>query len=1240
MILSPDEHESTADQTTHDDDGPPALVNAYNGSETQWQRPRRDDPDTDPEDDTELERITVDYRALNDTLAVDPFLDLGQPDRIQEEYEDFLLQAYASEDDPLWHDYSVDTHQWYSEDSDPPMVFIATLRSSSLTSSNNPNRPSVRISTGRGSADALPDTGAAVCVMAMTLFDRLAPEATVRSPSATRLQFANNSACPVLFTAVLEIEFPTLQLPPTLVKFFVADLPDDTVILDYSLLKSSGLGKRMFSDYDAPHTQLIASTDTAEIDVDPHTTIVPDHLPDLFDDLPSDLPPTYEFPPLDHLKGTEWHKAYSDLCLEFKHLFLAALPKEPSNLPPMKISFDEEKLKSSKLPPRRPVAAPLLQILREKVDEMLRLGVIIASTWWYQSPVVIVKQKGAYRFCTDYRHLNSCTTPLKFPIPLNRDTFQMFYGKKVLSSLDNRKGYYQLKLAREAMKWTTFFTPIGAFMYTRIPFGLISAPAYYNFLMVTVVLVGLIARICVSYFDDTAAYSDDHKQHLRDLRLIFERFTTHRLTLNGAKCQIAVAQIRFWGHVVDEHGYNHLPERQQQAFSYPRPVTKKQLERFLGLATYFSAHVPSNPGFARLRKRLAAALQEKKVVHTEDTIQAFELLKDCMVNSVKLFFPDYALDFHLIVDASQSGFGGYLYQLRLATQEPLVFVSLAFSAVQSRWAVEEQEAFAVYFAIIYCGWIVRGIKFFVHTDHKNLTYIREHASAKVMRWNLRLQEFDFVIDHIKGTSNITDGFSRAHEVDAFEALDPNSGDLSLDLIPQSLHPNHRLIECPIVDTSSIPPDHLKAIRSVHEASISGHRGTTATVRGLRLLNVSWPTMRADVASFVQACPVCQKTWLHQRKPQYVPATIEVYEPFAVMASDFIGPLPEDQFGNQYIHCLVDHATRYAHLFPAPGPTAVQVAKDLVTVFTHHDVCNILLSDRGPAYIGNVSDEYCRLLGIDHELNTPYRSQQNAIVERTNESTMTHLKALVYSEPEIRNSWSECIPIINRLLNTTYHSVLQCTPTAAVFGSHFTASRVLFPGSNPPKKADLRAHYNTMLQRQAILLRRSEIFQAQASDTYAAKVSPVTASDIFADQSLVLVTYPDRAPSKLHTRLRGPFRVLQRHPDDVYSCQNLVTGNAMEFHISQLRPYTTDTNPSALTPLEVASRDAEEFIVDAIIDHRVMPGGSIKKRSTLQFLVAWLGYGDEYHSWEPYANVRDLIALQDYVEATPSLAYLV
>jgi hypothetical protein len=176
--------------------------------------------------------------------------------------------------------------------------------------------------------------------------------------------------------------------------------------------------------------------------------------------------------------------------------------------------------------------------------------------------------------------------------------------------------------------------------------------------------------------------------------------------------------------------------------------------------------------------------------------------------------------------------------------------------------------------------------------------------------------------------------------------------------------------------------------------------------------------------------------------------------------------------------------------------------------------------------------------------------------------------------------------------------------------------------------------------QAKLLRQSELFQAKHSDEYVLHTAPVSASDVFTTGSLVLVTYPSRAPSKLHTRLRGPFKILDRYDDDTYSCQNLVNGHALEFHVSQLRPFTLDISESALTPLEVASKDHEEFAVDAILDHRVKARGHIKKRSTLEFLVAWLGYSEDYHSWEPYSNVKDLVALQDYVEATPELAYLV
>jgi hypothetical protein len=49
----------------------------------------------------------------------------------------------------------------------------------------------------------------------------------------------------------------------------------------------------------------------------------------------------------------------------------------------------------------------------------------------------------------------------------------------------------------------------------------------------------------------------------------------------------------------------------------------------------------------------------------------------------------------------------------------------------------------------------------VETGHKNLTFLKTVQSAKVRRWQLALQEFDFKYIHIKGEDNVVaDAFSR------------------------------------------------------------------------------------------------------------------------------------------------------------------------------------------------------------------------------------------------------------------------------------------------------------------------------------------------------------------------------------------------------------------------------------------------------------------------------------------------
>ena len=496
------------------------------------------------------------------------------------------------------------------------------------------------------------------------------------------------------------------------------------------------------------------------------------------------------------------------------------------------------------------------------------------------------------------------------------------------------------------------------------------------------------------------------------------------------------------------------------------------------------------------------------------------------------------------------------------------------------------------------------------------------------------QEFDFTLHHTPGKSNIADVPSRAHEKSGDNAVDS----ITLDDMPSSLRPQPEIIQSPIVDTSTIAPDHLEAIAKVHHASLSGHRGITATIRDLRRLNVSWPTLRADVVKYIHACPTCQKSSRNLPHANFVPATVDTYEPFYCVATDWIGPLPADNAGNTYIHTVVCHATRYTYLFPATTPSAENTARDLVSVFAHHDAAHIILSDNGPAYIAEITKLYFDMLHSTHVRGIPYHHQQNAIVERTNGSVLRHLRALVNTIISVDN-WSSALPIVQRLLNTTHHTVLQCTPSALLFGRNFTADRTLFkPIPDPPAKKALNKRYQEMIKLQSDLLIQSQRHQAEHTDAYLLHHSGPQISDVFPNGSLVLVTYPERPPTKFHTHLRGPFRVLD-HDEERYHCLNLVNGRALSFHISQLRPYTTDLNPKSLTPLQVAMKDNDEDIVDHIVDHRIIPGGSVKKRTTLEFRVRWFGYDENADTWEPYVNVRELAALDVYCQTVPELAYL-
>ena len=84
--------------------------------------------------------------------------------------------------------------------------------------------------------------------------------------------------------------------------------------------------------------------------------------------------------------------------------------------------------------------------------------------------------------------------------------------------------------------------------------GLKGAPAYFQQVMATIVLAGLIYLICEIYIDDVIVYANDEQTFLSSLEQVFARFRKHGLTFNPEKVKLGLSRIEYVGQENDFTG--------------------------------------------------------------------------------------------------------------------------------------------------------------------------------------------------------------------------------------------------------------------------------------------------------------------------------------------------------------------------------------------------------------------------------------------------------------------------------------------------------------------------------------------------------------------------------------------------------------------------------------------------------------------------------------------------------------
>jgi len=119
-----------------------------------------------------------------------------------------------------------------------------------------------------------------------------------------------------------------------------------------------------------------------------------------------------------------------------------------------------------------------------QVQDLLNRDLIEPAYGAWCSPVVLVRKKdGSWRFCVDYRKLNSVTIQDAYPLPRIDESLDALAGSKFFSTLDLLSGYWQVPLSPDAQDKAAFITQDGLWKWKVLPLGLTSAPATFQRLM-------------------------------------------------------------------------------------------------------------------------------------------------------------------------------------------------------------------------------------------------------------------------------------------------------------------------------------------------------------------------------------------------------------------------------------------------------------------------------------------------------------------------------------------------------------------------------------------------------------------------------------------------------------------------------------------------------------------------------------------------------------------------------------
>ncbi|KAL0209185.1 hypothetical protein P9112_011772 [Eukaryota sp. TZLM1-RC] len=853
-----------------------------------------------------------------------------------------------------------------------------------------------------------------------------------------------------------------------------------------------------------------------------------------------------------NLDNDHFKKSLLQTLKEFEDVFTLKLHAEGMDCPPMEINFYNEDVRVRR--PPRTLNPARLEVANQIFDELVDSGFAVSSNHEFSSPVclVVYPDHRKPRLTGDYSGkdgVNANTIPVEPNLPRIPDVLVFLSQANYIGTLDLPKAFWQLKIAEKDWQKTALSIPGKSIMFKRAAFGLKNVPAVFQ-------------NVMADIFSEDGVFI-----YINDIIIIgstFDEFIERlRRVLDQARCKRT--SIKILGSVF-QNKQRTDPTRVESLLNLPRPKTIKDVRSHVGSVNFIREWLPRVSELIvpiiRLTKKdgnnpnVKPKPRAQRLQWTDMHDGLLQKIKQLIAKHMPLSLPPLENQILISCDAFDIALGGVIWEQIEQVEDPgtplidrkcrpISFFSRLLTNSQKNWPTNQKELYAILLMLTHSGFenYLKGRKLVIFTDHQNLTYMftAPDKNRIVTRWLPIFSEFCFELVHTKGEDNFW--------ADILSRIIPPIDDHEINHLSLQMSPNfHPIFYIDKIDETENERHYIEDLNNFERIMVIKERYSN----DLPIFEPWLCRIRSEQKLAIASKDPSFNNCVHNNNLDlYMTHDNKIVIPKSLIKDTLNllhgllqGPHPSkaeslNKLRNSdywWPNMLTD---MNKHLQECPSCQKTKPVPKL-----HVPPTGSLWADR--LLLASTPTLLVLFQKIKKATNTSSFSQSNGLVERRHRDILQNLRKLLV-DFNAYDVWSEYLPYVQLLINSSKSSITNYTPYQVIFGSD------VCPRSDPGKILEIiesSTSESSFMQEIQSKFRRLNEKQEKAAHHQASKASKLTRS-----------TTPN------------PFEVGQL---------NLCTGTIVQASVKHLAPWHSSLPTNDEFHSWVAAGDVEEHIIEKVL----------------------------------------------------------